>query len=235
MPVLRKKFATIGALLMLALAFQAQASVNKSVKVPDGGQADGASSVNGSVTVGTYATISGDLSTVNGSVRVGEGSTIQDAETVNGSLRIGDGVNARNLETVNGKIRVGANAVIEGGVSAVNGSIEVAQASTVARDLSNVNGEITLEGSQVSGDVTTVNGDVNVVDGAVIRGDLVIKKPGGWNWNKDRKPTVIIGPGSRVQGVIRAEREIKLFISESAEVGGVEGEAKAETFSGRRP
>ena len=54
----------------------------------------------------------------------------------------------------------------------------------------------------------------------------------------NRKPTIVIGPGSRVEGVVRAEREIKLYISESAEVGGVEGEVSLDDairFTGDRP
>ena len=49
---------------------------------------------------------------------------------------------------------------------------------------------------------------------------------------------MVIGPGSRVDGVIRAERDIKLYISESAQVGGVEGKvtmADAVRFDGARP
>ena len=48
----------------------------------------------------------------------------------------------------------------------------------------------------------------------------------------------MIGPGSRVEGVIRLQREVELFISESAEVGGVEGEMgmdDAVRFSGNSP
>ena len=53
-----------------------------------------------------------------------------------------------------------------------------------------------------------------------------------------RPPKITIGPESRVDGVIHLEREVKLFISESAEVGGVEGEMSmddAVRFSGKRP
>jgi hypothetical protein len=68
-------------------------------------------------------------------------------------------------------------------------------------------------------------------------GDLVVEKPRGSS-NNSRMPRVVIGPGSRVEGVIRLEREVKLYISESAEVGGVEGEMTlddAVRFSGKQP
>ncbi len=238
MSIFRKQYAAIAGIALLMLALQASAGVNKSVKVPDGGTADGASSVNGSVTVGTYATIGGDLETVNGSIRIGEGTTLRDAGTVNGSLRVGNSVRARNLETVNGKIQVGADVTVEGEVTAVNGKIEIQNGSQVARNVENVNGQIELSGARVSGSLTTVNGSVYVVDGAIVRGDLQVRKPNRWGWNMRKKPKVVIGPGSRVEGVIDLEQEVELYISDTAEVGGVTGVMSlddARRFSGDRP
>ena len=84
-----------------------------------------------------------------------------------------------------------------------------------------------------------MSGNIKLADGAVVNGDIIVEKPGGWGWNKeDKKPKVVIGPGSRVEGVIRLEREVDLYISESAEVGGVEGVmsmADAVRFGGKRP
>jgi len=156
---------------------------------------------------------------------------------VNGGLRIADKVRSRSLSTVNGSIDVARDVVVDGEVSAVNGRITIGGGSKVANDLGNVNGEIELEGSEVAGDVSTVNGDIELADGAVVMGDLVVEKPSGSN-SSNRTPRVVIGPGSRVEGVIRLEREVKLFISESAEVGGVEGEMTmddAVRFSGKKP
>lgn len=232
--------AALSCLTVLILALPVYGEVNKSVKIPDGGSADGASSVNGSVTVGENATISGNLKTVNGAIRVGAGSTIESATTVNGSVKIDDRVKARNVETVNGAIKIAEEVMVDGEVAAVNGKIELQKGSTVARGLSNVNGSILLEASEVGGEVSTVNGDVHVLAGAAIRGDLVVKKPRGFNWGSgnNKKPKVVIGPGSRVDGVIRLEREVRLFISNTADVGGVEGVMTiddAERFSGNRP
>ena len=61
---------------------------------------------------------------------------------------------------------------------------------------------------------------------------------GGWGSSKKRKPKVIIGPNSTVVGDIILEREVELFISNSAKVGGVSGEMSindAVRFSGDRP
>jgi DUF4097 and DUF4098 domain-containing protein YvlB len=216
------------------------ASINKSVKVEPGAESSGASSVNGSITVGENAVVTGEVNTVNGSIRIDAGATIEDASTVNGGVRVADKARTNGLSTVNGAIKVGEFVVVDGEIEAVNGSISVANGSTVAKDVSNVNGQIELSGTEVGGDVSTVTGDVNVYDGSVIDGDLIVEKPSNWGWgdSKKRKPRIVIGPGSSVRGAIRLEREVELFISETAEVGSVEGKmtmADAVRFSGDRP
>jgi polyisoprenoid-binding protein YceI len=224
-------------LLSLLLALPACASVNKSIEIDAGDTSDGASTVNGKITVGAGATVRGDVSSVNGSIRIDEGATVADAETVNGGLRVADKVRSKSLSTVNGSIDVASDVTVDGEVSAVNGRITVGGGSKVARDLGNVNGDIELERSEVRGDVSTTNGDVELADGAVIVGDLIIEKPSNWS-SSSGMPRIIIGPGSRVEGVIRLERQVKLYISDSAEVGGVEGEMSmddAVRFSGKRP
>jgi hypothetical protein len=231
------RYAALAALAALLIALPVQASVNKRITIDAGATSDGASTVNGKVSVGAGATVTGEVSSVNGSIRIDEGATVADAETVNGGLRVADKVRSRSLSTVNGSISVAKDVVVDGEVSAVNGRITLGGGSKVAKDLGNVNGDIELEGSEVGGDVTTVNGDVELAEGAVIMGDLVVEKPHGWNSSKGT-PRIVIGPGSRVVGVIRLEREVKLYISESAEVGGVEGEMTmddAVRFSGKRP
>ena len=235
---LRRGTALAG-VLTLMLALPALADINKSVKIGDGESSDGESTVNGSITIGEGATVTGGISTVNGSIRIERGATVRDAEAVNGGLRVADDVKSRDLSTVNGKITVAENVTVDGDVSTVNGRIEVGGGSKVANHLGNVNGAIELSGSEVGGNVSTVGGDIELADGAVVRGDLIVEKPGGWGWNKDNDiPRVVIGPGSRVEGVIRLERKVKLYISESAEVGGVEGEMTmddAKRFRGKRP
>ena len=227
--------------IMLTMAFAVQAgSVNKNIKVAAGEQSGGESTVNGNISVGADATISGSLSTINGTIRVDDDVRLDDAETVNGALRLGDSVTVSSLETVNGSIRVGERGNIEGGIEAVNGRIEANGGTVIGRGVSNVNGEIELSGAEVSGDVSTVNGDVLLYGGTAVLGDVVIEKPNRWNWGSKlaRKPKVIVGPGSRVDGDIIAEREIDLYLSESAQVGGVRGEVgidDAIRFSGDRP
>jgi len=231
---------TVGLLALLLVVPVYGASVNKSIKIAAGSEADGGSTVNGSVSVGEGAVVTGELETVNGKIRVDDQSTIEDAATVNGSVTIGDGVRAENLSTVNGAINIGENSSVAGDVDAVNGSIMLAKGGNVAKNVSNVNGSIELEGSEVGGNVSTVSGDVDLSDAAVIQGDLIIEKPNSWGWGnkKSRVPKVIIGPGSEVRGAIKLEREVELYISDTAKVGAVEGAMAmndAVRFSGKRP
>ena len=240
MKFMTKSTFTIGLLMVLLTVPAFGASINKSVKVEAGGESDGASSVNGSITVGEDAVVTGGVSTVNGSIRVDSGATIEDASTVNGGVRIADKVQAEDLSTVNGAIKVGQSVTVDGEIEAVNGSIMVEKGSKISSNVSNVNGHIELSGAEVGGDVSTVSGDVDVIDGSVINGDLVVEKRSGWSWGNStkRKPRIVIGPGSSVKGTIKLEQEVELFISETAEVGGVEGKmsmSDAVRFKGDRP
>jgi DUF4097 and DUF4098 domain-containing protein YvlB len=236
-----KAVITVGLLALLMLTIPAQAhNVNKSVTIPAGTESDGASSVNGSVIIGENAVVHGDVETVNGSVTVDDNARIEDAATVNGAVRIGSGVHTDDLSTVNGAIRVKENTIVNGNIEAVNGSIRLAKGSTVARHVSNVNGEIEISGAQIGGDLSTVSGDIWLNDGAVVKGDLIVEKPGGSSWfsKNPRVPEIVIGPDTEIHGDIRLEREVKLYISNSATVGGVSGEmtlADAVRFDGDRP
>jgi hypothetical protein len=222
-------------LLMIAPAFAA--NMNRSITIGDGMQTDGRSTVNGSISVGSDSTIDGSLDTVNGTIRVDENTSVKDVETVNGSIRLASGVSTRDIGSVNGSIRLGERVTVAGEISVVNGKISLGKGSKVAHEISNVNGEIKLDGADVAHDVSTVNGDVTLSDGAIVRGDIIVEKPGGSN-NKNREPIIIIGPGSSVLGEIVLKRKVELFISDSAEVGGVSGVMSmddAVRFSGDRP
>jgi len=194
------------------------------------------SKVNGSV-LAQAGQQYGDVSTVNGSVTVETGASVEDAETVNGSIRTGDDINADSLSTVNGSIRVGERATLRGGVETVNGSIFVDRASTVGGGVSTVNGAIGLVGVQVGGGIETVSGDVTVGVGSRVAGGLKVNKPNS-NWfpvrvGGNRKPRIIIGPQAVVDGELVFEREVTLYVHETARIGKVTG-ATAIPFSGAR-
>ena len=229
-----------GLLALLIMAPAVAGSLHKSINLGDNSENDGQSSVNGSISVGDNAIVNGSLDTVNGTIRIGKNTKVTgDADTVNGSIRIDSGSSVDDVDSVNGSIRIAEKVTVDGKIDVVNGKISVANGTTVADSVGNVNGEIEIVGAEVGGNLSTVNGDVSLSDQATLRGDLVVEKPGGWNWNRNsRKPKVIIGPGSTVVGQIVLEREVELFISETAEVGGVSGEMSiddAVRFSGERP
>jgi DUF4097 and DUF4098 domain-containing protein YvlB len=240
MKIMTKTAFTVGLLVMLMAMPAFGASINKSVKVEAGGESSGASSVNGSITVGENAVVTGGVNTVNGSIRVDDGASIESASTVNGGVRLADNVQADDLSTVNGTVKVGESGTVDGEIETVNGRISVEKGTKIAGSVGNVNGEIELSGASVGGDVSTVSGDINVMDGSVVKGDVIVEKPSSWGWGKSkkRKPRIVIGPGSTVEGNIDVEREVDLFISESAKVGGVTGEMSmddAVRFSGDKP
>lgn len=228
---------TIGLLVLLMAVPALGASVNKSVKIGAGEESGGASSVNGSISVGENAVVTGGLQTVNGSIRVDDGAEIENAKTVNGRLRMGEGVRAGSLATVNGSVMISEKASIKGDITAVNGSITLEPGASVAGTVGNVNGTIELTGTEVGGDVKTVTGDVRVYD-SVLKSDLVVEKPSFWRRATSRKPRIVIGPGSRVEGAIVVEYEVDIFISDSAEVDHVKGVMTLDDvkrFSGDRP
>jgi len=240
MKVMTKTMFTVGLLVLLMAVPAFGATINKSVKIEAGGESSGATSVNGSITVGENAVVTGGVKTVNGSIRVDSGARIESASTVNGGVKIADNVQSDDLSTVNGSIKVGESATVSGEIEAVNGRINVEKGTTVSRSVSNVNGQIELSGAEVGTDVSTVTGDVKIVDGTVVKGDLIVEKPSNWGWgnSKNRKPRIVVGPGSTIEGVIVLEREVELYISETANVGGVRGVMSmddAVRFSGDSP
>lgn len=238
--VVIKSVFTVGLLIMLMAVPVYGASVNKSITIGAGEKSDGANTVNGSIRVGERAVVTGALRTVNGKIRVGDDATIEDAYTVNGSLRLADGVRAGDLETVNGAIILGQNTQVDGKVEAVNGRISLEQGSRIEMSASNVNGNIELAGGEIGGDLSTVSGDIYLSAGAVVQGDVIVRKASMWRLgnSSSNTPKIVIGPGTQVQGTIRLGREVELYISTSAKVGGVAGVMSMDDairFEGDRP
>jgi hypothetical protein len=238
---IRQTGGVVAGLLAIMMAAPACANVNKSITIGDNTETGSESTVNGSISVGSGTTVKGSLSTVNGTIRIADDSSAGDIETVNGSIRIGDGTAVEDVESVNGSIRIGERVTVDGEIDVVNGKISLDTGTRVIDGVSNVNGEFQISGTEIGGDLETVNGDVWLMDGSVLQGDLIVEKPGGWGFNgsnRKRKPRIVIGPGSRVVGMIVLEREVELFISETAVVGGVSGEMSLDDairFSGDRP
>jgi DUF4097 and DUF4098 domain-containing protein YvlB len=193
----------------------------------------GASTVNGSVTVppGLH---SGAVETVNGSIDIGDNATVSTGSTVNGSIRVGAHASADSLSTVNGAVTLAEGAQVAHGVRTVNGGLILKNGADVAGGLRNVNGHIALTAAHVAGGLRTVSGNIDLTGGSHVEGGILVEQSSGWfNWNGS-KPRIVIGPGAVVQGELRFERPVQLYVSGTATVGPISG-ATAIRFSGEHP
>ena len=190
--------------------------------------------VNGSITADAGQTY-GDLETVNGSIRIEAGARVADAGTVNGSVKVAENATVESLSTVNGSIRAEAGLKADSDVSTVNGSIFVGRGGSIGGDVETVNGAIGLVDTDLAGGIETVNSDLTVGAGSHVRGGIRYTKPTR-NWvsfGKKRDPRVIIGPNARVDGPLVFERDVKLYVHSTAQIGPVTG-AIAQRYEGDR-
>lgn len=194
----------------------------------------GANTVNGSIHV-PAGTHTGAVGTVNGSIRIDENATVASAGTVNGSVALGAHATADTVGTVNGSITLGEGAHVARDVTTVNGSMTLKSGADVGGPLSNVNGRIALSDAHVAGGLHTVDGDIDVGGGSHVEGGILVKHSGGGWFNfSTHKPRIVIGPGAVVQGDLRFERAVELYVSDSATTGPITG-ATAIRFSGASP
>ncbi len=181
----------------------------------------------------------GDLSTVNGSIHIGENAVVGEATTVNGGISVERHATVTKLVTVNGSIHLNEGVRVTGTVQAVNGTLTVANGADVAGRLANVNGAIRVAAAHVGGLIDTVTGDIELGPNAHVDGGIHVEKESSswihffWFWSDDT-PRVVVGPGSVVGGTLRFERNVKLYVSDRATIGPVEG-ATAVRFSAERP
>ena len=196
----------------------------------DGG--DGTNKVNGTVHVpaGKEAT---SAHTVNGSIHIDDNATVTSAGTVNGNVHLGAHASAASLNTVNGSVSLGEGAHATGGVESVNGDLTFSSGADVARGVSNVNGKITLNTAHIGGGIHTVNGSITINGASHVEGGILVKKPSGNLFNTE-DPVIIIGPGATVQGDLRFERKVRLYVSDKATIGTVTG-ATPVSFTGDTP
>jgi DUF4097 and DUF4098 domain-containing protein YvlB len=193
----------------------------------------GANTVNGSILV-PAGLHSGTLGTVNGSIHIDDNATVVTASTVNGSIDLGASATADSLSTVNGEVTVADGAHVARGVTTVNGTMRLKNGSDVGGRVHNVNGHIVLTGAHVAGGLQTVDGDIDVVGASHVEGGILVEQSSGWFNFNPRKPRIVIGPGAVVQGDLRFERPVQLYLSDKATVGPITG-ATPIRFSGDNP
>jgi hypothetical protein len=195
---------------------------------------DASTKINGSIHV-PAGKEAGAVTTVNGSIHIDDNAAVTSATTVNGGVHMGDHATAASLNSVNGAIVLGADAHVSGSASSVNGELSLGDGADVAGSLSNVNGKITLTGAHVGGGIKTVNGGMNITGASRVEGGILVTKPSGDLLQLVRDvPRIVIGPGATVQGELRFERTVKLYVSDKATIGTVTG-ATPITFTGDTP
>ncbi len=187
------------------------------------GASDDLDRINGSIDVAAGRE-AGDVSTVNGSITIGSDARVQDVETVNGRVRLESRATAHSVETVNGSVTLADGVVVSGNVEAVNGSLTLERGALVQGRAENVNGDFELRGATVRGGLGTVNGDLTIGTGSLVDGGILVEKPHGWSWRgKPERPKITIESGATVNGTLRFEREVDLYVSAGAVIGPVEG------------
>jgi hypothetical protein len=196
-------------------------------------------------TGGSYNTINGSIhvvagkpaegaSTINGSIKIDDDATVDSVSTVNGSIHLGARATAKSLTSVNGSITVNENSRTSY-VKAVNGDLTVNDGAQVSGALTNVNGKIGVHAAHIGGGIHTVEGDISILGSAHVDGGILVEKRSGFRMSRHSgDPTIIIGPGAEVQGELRFEHEVHLFVSDHASIGTVTG-ATVVTFSGDNP
>jgi DUF4097 and DUF4098 domain-containing protein YvlB len=193
---------------------------------------DGSTKVNGSVHV-PAGKAAEEARTVNGSIHIDDNAAVTSAATVNGSVRLGAHATATSVGTVNGAITVGEGAHVSGKAATVNGDLTLANDGEVSGSLTNVNGKINLTSAHVGGGIKTVNGGISIMGNSHVEGGILVEKPNSMFFSSE-DPVIVIGPGAVVQGDLRFERRVKLYVSDKATIGTVTG-ATPITFSGDTP
>lgn len=193
------------------------------------------SKVNDSIHVegGAHA---GDVSTVNGSIHIGADAVVKHAHSVNGGISLDSHVTADKVDTVNGSIHLDEGVQVHGQIHTTNGGVRVGDNSDIAADISTTNGGIHIKGAHVGGSIDTRSGGIDLGPNARIDGNVRVEKDNSWNFGfwQNKPPRIIIRPGTVVKGTLHFERPVRLYVSDHATIGQVQG-AEVHKFSGDNP
>jgi DUF4097 and DUF4098 domain-containing protein YvlB len=172
--------------------------------------------------------------TVNGGINIDDDAAVTAANTVNGGIHLGAHATADTLNTVNGSITIGAGAHVAKHAESVNGGVSLRDGAEVLGTVGNVNGKIELTGAHVAAGIKTVNGDIAIFGASQVEGGILVQKTNELIHFGSGMPRIEIGPGATVQGDLRFEREVKLYVSDKATIGPVTG-ATPIAFTGNTP
>lgn len=195
---------------------------------------DDISLVNGRIDIGADCQVNGEVGSVNGAIQIGSATRVRDISNVNGRIQLAEKVEVEgDIASVNGRIELGSGSRIGGEVESVNGQISAAEGVVIEGQLSSVNGRIEMRGARAASLVTN-NSSILLDEGAVIDGALTVRKSQGISFNAGSPPKIVIGRNVRVNGPLSFEREVELYVHESATVGEISG-AEATAYSGEAP
>lgn len=154
---------------------------------------------------------------------------------MNGSIQLAESSRAIRVDSLNGGLHVGESARVEDDVTSVNGGIRVASGVSVGGDVSTRNGTIVLDRSRIDGSIETTNGDIHIGSGSHVKGGLRVHDAPlsffGW---RHRNPKIVIGPDVVIEGELRFDRDVDLYVSDRAQVGRIRG-AEPKRFAGDEP
>jgi hypothetical protein len=68
----------------------------------------------------------------------------------------------------------------------------------------------------------------------VVKGGILVEKSHGFSWGRQKIPRIVIGPDAVVQGELRFEKEVELFVHPGAKIGTVTG-AKVQSYTDTLP
>jgi hypothetical protein len=97
----------------------------------------------------------------------------------------------------------------------------------IGGSVSNVNGDMQLEGATVERGLETVNGDINLATGTRVSGGIHVEDSNSHSWfrtSKDRRnPRITVEQGAVVEGPLRFEREVDLYLAPGVSLPPVQG------------
>lgn len=176
----------------------------------------------------------GDAATTVGAISIDDNATFGIADAIKGDIWVGAGARGKAARAVNGSITLDKGAHLSGEMTVANGNLTLNEGAE-AGSVSNVNGRIITNGAIVDHGITTINGDVFVNGASRIQGGIHVNRlPTGMVQAAHEPPHIVIGPGATVEGTMKFERPVKLYVSDKATIGSVDG-ASPISYSGDQP
>jgi hypothetical protein len=174
-----------------------------------------------------------NIATVDGPISIEDHCSVGTVKTVDGSIKLGAYARAESLRSVDGELTLGEGSQVARDAKTVDGTILLRPSAEVTGAVASIDGRIQLLAAHVGGGISTVDGDIDVGHDSHVEGGILVDRihsSGGHS----HPPIVTIGPGATVEGTLRFRQPVKLYVSDKARIGPVEG-SQPIPFSGDRP